>query len=313
MLRRFSHLVVFFFLMASSGFQVFSMRNSSLEQDRVKIAVMAGPTAFSVAGLNESEYDVAVLKTPNDAVARLSNGETDLAILPSHLCFMLLQKDDSIRILAITGEGNLSMISDMSALSDAMPQIIHVPAKGSTPDFLVGFLYPESERDYSYSSPVQLSAMLAEGKVSAAVLPEPYSSIVLNKNPNLHALRDIQTDFKVRTGHDNYPISILVTRTGFLGKHHDIGSVMSDFKSAWESSLKRPEKVAKAVSRFGFISEKDAAETIGKSGICFYDGEQAEAGCSLLYDVIRAQNPKAFSKDSLKGFFYPGKRDSDSK
>ena len=194
-----SRLLVFAFLALSSGFNAFSMRSSAeTRPTTVKVAVMAGPTAFSIAGLDESSYGIEILKSPADAVARLLNEEVDLAILPSHLCFLLLQKNSDIRILALTGEGALSIIADpkrfgRNDIDGGM--VLHVPAKGSVPDFLAGFLYAEYEKDYSFSSPVQLASMLAQGKATAAILPEPYASAALKKGDGLEVARNVQDDF----------------------------------------------------------------------------------------------------------------------
>ena len=300
---------VFAFLLVSSGFNAFTMRKSvEVQPAIVKVAVMAGPTAFSVAGLNEPTYEIEILKSPADAVARLLSGETDLAILPSHLCFLLLQKDSDIRILAVTGEGALSVIADPKrfGLPDdkGNGKVLHVPAKGSVPDFLAGYLYPEYERDYSYSSPVQLASMLAQGKASAAILPEPYASASLKKGNGLEIIRDVQEDFMKKTGVRGYPMSILVSRKAFLADEMRMKRVMQDFSSSYRHALDDPDATAKWVSDFGFITFQEAYDTIAKSGICFKTGAQAKEECDFLYGIARNANPDSLVKANIDDSYF---------
>ena len=278
---------------------VFSQANifafcNKVENSIVNISVMAGPSVYSVVGL-DSSYLLSVLKSPNDAVARLMSGESDYAILPSFLCFNLLNKDEDIKIVAIVGSGNLSIISsDANFDINNSSNTIFIPSKGSTPDFIINYLYPNIRKDYSYIAPIQLASMLVEGKVSCAVLPEPYTTMVLGKNSNLSIIGNVQEAFKKKSGVDDYPISLLVTKN-----KKNLKQVLSDIELSVDFLYKNKDTSSDRIALYGFISKEDVYKTIDSSGVCFISGNDMIQECKKLYQIIRNFNPNEYKYENL--------------
>ena len=75
------------------------------------MAVMQGPRAL-VFGLMRSDgkiderhfFDVEVFPSPNEVIARLANGEIDVA-LPTNVVTNLYAKGVKVKIAAVTGQG----------------------------------------------------------------------------------------------------------------------------------------------------------------------------------------------------------------
>ena len=92
-------------------------------QEPAQIAVMAGPTGFSSAGLSrflgEDTYTLSVYPSPNEVIARLANGEVDVAALPSNVAATLYNRGVKIQVAAVIGDGMLSVLSSDPSVADA--------------------------------------------------------------------------------------------------------------------------------------------------------------------------------------------------
>src|SRR5690554_6503422 len=75
----------------------------------VRLGVMAGPTGFSSAGLDQENLEIEVFPSPNEVIARLANGELDMAALPTNIAANLANKGVEIRLAAVIGNGMLSL------------------------------------------------------------------------------------------------------------------------------------------------------------------------------------------------------------
>jgi NitT/TauT family transport system substrate-binding protein len=85
----------------------------------VELAVMAGPTGFSSAKIARDNGEIgsnvlvntSVYASPNEVVAKLTNGEVDVAALPTNLAAILYNKGVDIKLVAVIGNGMLNVLS----------------------------------------------------------------------------------------------------------------------------------------------------------------------------------------------------------
>ncbi|MGD8113757.1 MAG: ABC transporter substrate-binding protein, partial [Sphaerochaetaceae bacterium] len=132
-------------------FSIFSqaVKEAQDERDRVTInmGVMKGPSGFSAAGIamengeinDLTRIELGVYSSPNEVIAKLSNGELDMAALPTNVAAKLYNKGVGIRLAAITGEGMLQFITtdpSIETFEDLRGRTVTVPGQGATPDQL---------------------------------------------------------------------------------------------------------------------------------------------------------------------------------
>ncbi len=166
----------------------------------VSFGLLNGPSAIGmVKSLDElTVYNSKIINyekkdNPQQIRALLQSGNINMAIIPMTLAYHMIDNKIPIKIAAITGWGNLFLLSRDSIhhFSNLKNTCISVPGEAQTPDLVSRFLIDHYDLNgsvslnYTYSSPILLMSALAIGKVNYAVLPEPLASIAISKDSSI--------------------------------------------------------------------------------------------------------------------------------
>ncbi len=192
---------------------------------------LTGPTSIGMLPLFRTPPDlgagyrasIEAVSSPDLIVARLLSGEADFAFLPINLAANLYARGLPIELAATTGGGVLYVVTsrdDIHSLRDLAGKTVYGSSQGSAPEFIMDYLLEKNgvdpKRDltqlftYAHS---ELALALAAGRVDLAVLPEPFVSIALAKNPGLHIAIDLQKEWgRIESGGSSYPLTALVVK-----------------------------------------------------------------------------------------------------
>lgn len=254
----------------------------------VRLGVMQGPTGFSSSALGDIAQ-VEVYPSPNEAVAKLIKGELDLIALPANAAASLYNKGVGIKVLAIIGEGMLSVVG-----SKENAKTLSVPGAGGTPDHMASLLYPEYEKEYSVTAPAQLAQLLIAGKVELAILPEPFVTMVMSKNPNLKIISNVQERWTALTGQEQYPMSVLIAKDTFAEEHPIL---MQKVKEAYKNSIKTiledPTTAGKKIEELGIMKAEMATPALANCALTFKEGSEAKEELLAYYRTLLALAPDA--------------------
>lgn len=277
----------------------------------VKLAVMAGPTGFSSVALAEHggmitetvKVDMTVYPSPNEVIARLANGELDMACLPTNVAANLYTKGVKVKVAAVIGNGMMSVISTDSSAKDVSALLgrnVNIPGAGSTPDQLSQLLLLEAGLeagkdvilDYSVAAPAQVAQMLIAGKISFAVLPQPFVTMVLGKNPNAFVLADVQDLYKEYAGVSNYPMTVLVVSDKFAQTYPlATQSVLQAYESsvAWVNA--NPQDAGEAIEKAGIMQAAMATPAIPYCNLVYVPAQEAKGEINKFFASLFAFSP----------------------
>lgn len=202
----------------------------------IRAATLAGNVGLAMVRImdqpakNKYPTSFEVFKTPDLAVGKLISGDVDIAGLPTTTAALLYNKGVPIQVAAIIGWGVMYVVSGDASIkkwTDLKGQEIYVSAKGAVSDILLQYLLrkngldPEKDVRIQYiASAVEIAQMVAAGKTPVAVLPEPWVTEVLEKNPNLKVVLDFQKEWKrIEKQGLTYPQSCIVVRRKFALEH----------------------------------------------------------------------------------------------
>lgn len=254
----------------------------------VRLGVMQGPTGFSSSALGDIAQ-VEVYPSPNEAVAKLIKGELDLIALPANAAASLYNKGVGIKVLAIIGEGMLSVVG-----SNESAKTLSVPGAGGTPDHMASLLYPEYEKEYSVTAPAQLAQLLIAGKVELAILPEPFVTMVMSKNPNLKIISNVQERWTALTGQEQYPMSVLIAKDSFAEEHPILmQKVKEAYKNSIKTILKDPTSAGKKIEELGIMKAEMATPALSNCALTFKEGSEAKEELLAYYRTLLALAPDA--------------------
>jgi NitT/TauT family transport system substrate-binding protein len=163
---------------------------------------------------------------PDLLAARFISGEAKVGILPVNMAAKIASSGKDIRVVAVIAEGMLSLISSdpsVRSLGDLKRKTVEISSgQGATPDFVFRRILTrhgiDPDRDltlgYALSYP-EITQSLIAGKVSIALIPEPFATMALLGKPELIVAADIQEEWKLLEGGGNYPMTFLVANGAF--------------------------------------------------------------------------------------------------
>lgn len=277
----------------------------------INLAVMAGPTGFGAAGLvrNDGKIDdlisvnTKVYSSPTEVIAQIAKGSEDIAALPSNLSSVLYNKGLKIKLAAVIGNGMLSLISsETSDPSTLIGQDIYIPGgPASTPNQLTKMLISENglsiddfNLQYGVTSAAQLSQLLIAEKVKNAIMPEPFVTMVLSKNPNVKKIYNLQEGYKAATGIENYPMTVLVVQEKFAQEHK---IALEKFLAAYEDSVafvvSNPEEAGQLIQQIKIMPAAMATPAIPFCNLTFKSSQDAKSEVTEYFKMLFDFNPQS--------------------
>ena len=297
------------FLVGCSG-KSFGNRESSA----CTIATLKGPSALGMIKMIDSikghdglssknivqnGIKIDILNEPLQVRKMMLDGTADFAILPMTTAAVLYNKGLDYKLIAIPIWGTFYLCGKDTAIknwSNLKGRRIHLMAKGMTPDVLFKYLLkmngldPDKDviLDYSFPTHTALTSAMAAGRVDIGVLTEPFVSMVLSKNKSLHALMDLNAEWKKACG---TPIAetAFVGSAKFMKKHPELTEkVLKMYSNSTNWVNNNPDSAAFLTAKYGILADSTVART-------------AIPRCNLK--VVRASEVRKDVNDYLKVFY----------
>ncbi|MDR1784891.1 MAG: ABC transporter substrate-binding protein [Spirochaetaceae bacterium] len=195
----------------------------------LRVAALNGPSAIPMAYLFEHPPVLDGMKTafeveagPDILLPKMLKGEIDVGVLPINLAAKTYGASKGAVVLgAIMGNGMVSLVTKdrrVTSLGSLRGKRVHVAGQGATPDYVFRYLLKEAglaegevTLDYSIP-PAEIPQALLSGRIGYAVLPEPFSTAVISRDPAFCRAIDFQKEFALAQGDPQavYPMTALV-------------------------------------------------------------------------------------------------------
>lgn len=294
------------------------------ETVRVNVVTLPGTSGLSLVKLFADHPDLGpgvtadylVVKGPEQAVARLVSGEADVAALPTNTAAILYNKGAAVRLAAITNWGVMYVVGRLDGVDswrDLKGREIALTNRGATPDILFNHfirsngLDPEKDlRLQYYASAAELAQLLAAGRVSCAVLPEPWVTEAMRLDPKLRILLDFQEEWRrLEKSRGSYPQSCLVVRAPFAAERRPIlDKLLKEiaFSSAWVNE--HPVEAGKLAQEFVQIPAETAAQAIPRCYLRFEEAGEARPAVDAYLRKLFGFDPQSVGGKVPDAGFY---------
>ena len=274
---------------------VFAQSTGCASTYKPKVVILNGVTGLGLARLiGDADYEIEIGKSADVAVARLAAKSADAAALPISTAALLRNKGTPIKLAAITNYGSLYVVSSKKGadLQSIAASFIGVPGRGTMPDVALGMLLPGGAAGVQYySSPAELSNLLAAGRVESAILPEPWVSQVLRANSALFVAVDIQQKWRAQLGYD-YPLSCVVVTESFADERpSELKSLLEDIRSSVEWVTANPKEAASIAAAKLMMDEDAVVAAVPRCNFKYLDGLQARTAAGLFYESVLKAAP----------------------
>ncbi|HKM05520.1 MAG TPA: ABC transporter substrate-binding protein [Sphaerochaeta sp.] len=281
----------------------------------VRVLAMNGPTAMGMVSLMEeakkgvmdgNAYIFDDLATIDVVVAKLAKGEVDIAAIPANMASVLFNNTKgALKVLAINTLGVLYIMESgdtVSTIEDLAGKTIFSTGKGASPEYALKYLlnsYGIKDVTIEWKSePVECVAALAQKANSIAVLPQPFATAAMMKNPSIRIALDMTKLWQDIQGTQAFPSTmmtgVVVGRTPFIAEHPE---AVSHFLDHYADSVayvqSHHEEAASLIGTLGIVPAPVALKALPYCNITFIEGKEMQSKLSGYLTVLYDQNPKS--------------------
>lgn len=290
-----------------------------MSAQEIRVGLLNGPSCIPAAYMMENTKTVKNVSVtyqkfadPQALLPKLLKSEIDIGFLPPNVAAKVYNSSNGAVICAaITGNGNLSLITkdkSVKSVKDLKGKTVYVAGKGATPDYIFKYILKMNDipvdtpdgvtLDFSIPA-ANLAGMLISDKISYAIVPEPFSTIALEKSRDVKAIDLQETEYK-KFHKENYPLTVMVVRKDFAENNKNLlESFLKEYEKSCKWTKKNPsasgglcEKyelglpskiVEKAIPKSDYVYERASKnkEKIEKLLNLFYEEEQSSIGGKL--------------------------------
>ena len=247
-----------------------------------------------------SKYNVELQDAPDVVVGKFVNGEIDIAAVPLNLAAVLYNKTegnvvllnlDTLGVLYIVENGNT-----INSLADLAGKTIYASGEGATPQYVLDYLLAQNgltdQVTVQYvGEHTALAAMVASGEAQIALLPEPFVSAVMVKNPDVRVALDLNTAWEAASG-TKLVMGVYIASRTFYNEHPDqVKAFLADYAASVEK-VNTSADAAQKIADLGIVGSAAIAEqAIPRSYIVSITGDEAKSAASAVLNVLFTANP----------------------
>lgn len=290
----------------------------------VNVGSLKGPTTISLAKMIEDEddydsddlahYNFEMFTMPEEIVTKLSNDELDIAAIPANLASTLYNKTEGkIQVAAINTFGVIYIVDNsdsINTINDLEGKTIYAVGKGTTPEGVLTTVLKENNIENVNiefkQEPAEILAILASGEDKIAMLPEPFVSVVMNKNDKVKRKISMADEWKKINNNSEQVTGVLVARKEFIDNNPRIfKEFLEDYEDSIEDVIDDLDDVSKIVEQLGIIPQGLAYSSIPNIDIRYMDGNKMEDTLSNYLEKLFEFEPKLVGGQVPdEGFYY---------
>ncbi|MDR1277233.1 MAG: ABC transporter substrate-binding protein [Treponema sp.] len=266
------------------------------------IYAIKGPSGVSMIRLFEQppraegfRIRVEALAQADLIAAKFIAGEAKAGILPANVAAKIASAGKGIQIAAVTGTGMLSLLSAdpaVKSIDDLRGKTVEVAGQGATPDYvfrkiLLGRgITPGEDITLSYSLAYpEIAQSLIAGRISLALLPEPFATMARVGKPELALVGNIQDEWVRAGGEGNYPMTVLAVDAALAAARPGLVTAILDaLRESTEWVIHNPAEAGTLVEKHELgLKAQVAAAAIPRSSYVFIPAAEARPSLEALY------------------------------
>ena len=296
----------------------------SADNQELTFYVIKGPTGVGMIRLFEEPpalpgytLRLTALAQADQIAAQFISGEAKLGILPVNAAAKIASSGRRLQTAAVIGNGMLSLLSsdpEVQGLEDLGGKTVSVAGQGATPDYVLRKillskgLVPDEDVQLDYTlGYAEIAQSLIAGRISLALLPEPFATMALSGNPGLWTAGDIQAEWSAAAGiAGNYPMTLLIVDADFAAAHPAVLRRFLDAaKSSLEWALANPAEAGALVEKHDLgLRAPVVSAAIPRSNYVFIPAAEARPSLEALYQAFLDFSPASIGGKLPDADFY---------
>lgn len=300
------------------------------ERAAVRVGGLKGPTAMGMvklmeedaAGTTANDYEFTLAGSADEINPLLIKGELDIAAVPTNVASVLYNKTEGqVEILALNTLGVLYVVENgntIQSVEDLRGKTIYSTGKGATPEYALNYILGENgltagtDVTVEYKSEhSELASLLAAGQADLAVLPQPFVTSVLAKNPDVRIALNLTEEWdKVTEDGSKLTMGALVVRKDFAESNPEaVRNFLKEYQASTQyvTDEANLDDAAALIEQYGIISAAVAKQALPYCNIVCITGSEMKDKLSGYLQVLADAEPSSVG-GTLPGddFYYGG-------
>lgn len=297
--------------------------NQNIQPVNVTIAGLKGPTSIGMIkmidekALQSDKYNVEYIQeaAPDSLTGKIINGDIQISSVPINLASVLYNKTQGkVQLLAVNTIGNLYIVGteDLNSISQLEGYTLGMSAKGSTPDFAINYilnkngLEGKTELNYALDHATLAQSVIAED-TKVALLPQPFVTQTMLKNPNIKMLIDLNQAWYDATGGSSqlYTGCIVINKEFAKNNLEFVSEFLNQYEQSVNWVLENQKDASVLVAKHKIMPDAILVEkAIPYCGITFKKAMDAKTGLNEFYQVLFDSNPASVGGSMPDDEFY---------
>lgn len=300
------------------------------ERATVRVGGLKGPTAMGMvklmeedaAGTTANDYEFTLAGSADEINPLLIKGELDIAAVPTNVASVLYNKTEGqVEILALNTLGVLYVVENgntIQSVEDLRGKTVYSTGKGATPEYALNYILGENglaagtDVTVEYKSEhSELASLLAAGQADLAVLPQPFVTSVLAKNPDVRIALNLTEEWdKVTEDGSKLTMGALVVRKDFAESNPEaVRNFLKEYQASTQyvTDEANLDDAAALIEQYGIISAAVAKQALPYCNIVCITGEEMRTAAEGFLSILAKANPQSVGGTlPAEDFYYIG-------
>lgn len=295
-------------------------------KEDISIASITGPTGIGLTPLMEkndkgeanNNYTFSMVSSPDEAVAKITSGEVNIAAVPTNLAATLYNKTQGkTRMLAVNTMGVLYVLENgnsVQSVEDLKGKTIYSTGQGANPEYVLDYiltshnLQPGKDLTINFvSTNDELATLMQSGTAQIAMVPEPTVSVIQAKNSDIRTALNITEEWDKISNHQNSLLmGCIVANEDFVNQHTDaVKRFLEEYRSSIEEAKANVENAAQLCEKYGILPKAEVAKAaIPHCNLTYMDGAYMKSQIENYFQVLYNANPKSIGGNLPSEDFY---------
>ncbi len=295
----------------------------TVSKTKLSIAGIQGPTGVGLANLMKNataseaiEYTFTIASSPEEVVGKFSNGDVQIASVPTNLAAKLYKKlGGDVQVLALNTAGVLYMLENgntVQTVEDLRGKTIYSTGEGANPEYVLRHILKENgidpDRDVTIeflAENSELVAKLAAGEIEIAMVPEPAATTAMTKNPNLRMAISMDAAWKAVEPDSAMMMGCVIAKKSFVKSNNAaVQAFLAEYKTSI-NAVANVEATAQLCAEFGIIAaEPIAKKAIPRCNVVFVAGVDMKPAIHGYYEILFEADPTSIGGAVPNDDFY---------
>ena len=285
------------------------------EKVNVNAYVLSGPTGIGAVNMMEDakngvgleNYNFNVVAAPDEIVAKISNGEADIAAVATNLAAKLYKvTDGGIKILAVNTLGVLNVLNykgeAVSSLADLKGRTIYTTGQGANPEYIIDYLLtqnginPDSDVTIEYKAEGTDLVPVWETDPNAVIIaPQPVATSIKIKYEGSTIALDLTDEWKKVSPDSELMMGCIVVRNEFLNANPKaVEAFLTDYEASVKKATDDVDTTATLCEQYGIVAKAPIAKAaIPNCNLCYITGNEMKTQLTGYLEVLLKADPKS--------------------